>query len=206
MKKKKNKESKKNVIIAIAIIALIALLAGGTFSWWTWRSANNTAVSVTVKGMTMTLDGGGNISTKNLVPTTCSNTTYAIQRTITYKVSNSTNIAATATIQLDPTTFPSALKNANLKWKLTTSANCGGTEEASGTFSSTTQGTKMNLKSYTVAANTAATATGNTKTLYLSIWLDTGYTYQNIGDSVGDPMQDKSMTLKLAGTIAQNQS
>lgn len=207
MKKTKNKKQDKEknnlMIVIIAVSIIIALIAGGTYAYWTWVSANNTVVNITVKGMTMQLDGGGNITAKNMVPTSCANTTYAIQRTVTYSLTNPTSIASTATIQLQPTTFPSELKSSYLKWKLTTAANCGGTEVASGTFSSASTSSPMNLTTVAVPANTTTAKTG---TYYLSIWLDSSYTYTNIGDTVSDPIQDKSMTLQLAGTIAQNQS
>ena len=196
-----NKENKKVVIAIVAVVAIILLVVGGTFAWWQWNSANNTAVSFTVQGMTMTLDGGGNITAQKLVPTACTNTTYAVQRKITYSITNPTNIAATATIQLNPSTFPTQLKNAKLMWKLTTAANCGGTQVATGTFDNTTQGTKMNLTTISVPANQTTALSG---TYYLSIWLDSSYESTNIGTTVSDTIQDKSMTLQLTGTISQN--
>lgn len=202
---KKKDENRNKVIISITIVALIvALVAGGTYAWWTWVSANNTAVNITVKGMTMTLDGGGNITAQNLVPTSCTSTTYAVQRQISYSLTNPTTIASTATIQLNPSTFPTQLKNSKLMWKLTTAANCGGTQVATGTFGSTTQGRVMDLTTIAVPAGTTTPITG---TYYLSIWLDSSYTgTTNVGGEVKDTIQDKSMTLQLTGTIAQNQS
>lgn len=199
-----NNKDEKKVIISITIVALIIILvSGGTYAWWTWVSGNNTAVNITVKGMTMILDGGGDITSQNLVPTSCTSTTYAIQRKITYSLTNPTTIASTATIQLNPATFPTALRNGKLMWKLTTVANCGGSEVASGTFSSTTQGSVMDLTTIAVPANTTTAITG---TYYLSIWLDSSYTSTNTGNTVSDTIQDKTMTLKLTGTIAQNAS
>ena len=112
MKKNKN-ENRNKVIISIIIIALIiALVSSGTYAWWTWISAdeNDTAVNITVNGMTMILDGGGNITAQNLVPTSCTNTEYTIQRTITYGVTNPTDVDSTATIQLNPSTFPTMIQ------------------------------------------------------------------------------------------------
>lgn len=205
MKECKNKNENRNkVIISITIVTIIvALVAGGTYAWWTWVSGNNTAVNITVRGMTMILDGGGDISSQNLVPTSCTNTTYAIQRQITYSVTNPTTIDSTATIQLNPSTFPTQLRNSKLMWKLTTAANCAGTEIANGTFSSTTQGSVMNLTTVSVPANTTTAITG---TFYLSIWLDSSYSSTNTGNTVSDNIQDKTMNLKLTGTITQNAS
>ena len=109
--KKYKDENNKKVVISITIVTMIiALVAGGTYAWWTWVSGNNTAVNITVKGMTMILDGGGDISSKNLVPTSCTNTTYAIQRSISYSVTNPTTIDSIATIQLNPSTFPTMVQ------------------------------------------------------------------------------------------------
>lgn len=216
MKKNKRKEdNKKKIIIVITIVTLIiALVAGGTYAYWTWVSANNTAVNIKVDSPTMTLDGGGTLTVTNLVPTSCTNTTYAVQRTIKYSVTNPTSVDATATIQLKPTTFPTQLKNAKLMWKLTTGANCTGSEVASGNFGSTVLGTVMDLttkvgsvKSGTTYYVPAKTTTALTGTYYLSIWLDSTYTgTANTGSTVKDTIQNKSMTLQLTGTIAQNPS
>ena len=201
--KKKQKEKNKTTILLTIITLIIALIAGGTYAWWTWISGNNTNVNITVKGMNATLNGGGNITSKNLVPTTCTNTTYAIQRTINYSVTNPTTIDSTLTIRLNPTTFPTQLRNSKLMWKLTTAANCGGTEVATGTFSSTTQGRVMDLTTVSVPKNTTTAITG---TYYLSIWLDSSYTATNTGNTVSDTIQDKTMSLSLVGEVTQNQS
>lgn len=60
LKKKQNDEKKKNIIIAIAIIMIIALISGGTYSWFMWRSANNTLVNKKVigRGQDDTQDAG----------------------------------------------------------------------------------------------------------------------------------------------------
>ena len=223
MKKIKNKNKKKienrnKVIVSITIVTLIiAIVSGGTYAYWTWISADedDTAISITVEGMTMTLDGGGDINFGDLVPTSCDSTKYALHRTITYSVTNPTQIDATGTIQLNPSTFPTQLKNEKLMWKLTTGANCTGTEVASGNFGNTVKGTIMDLTTnvgITKADGTtyyipAETTTALTGTYYLSIWLDSTYEgTANVGNTVRDTIQDKSMTLKLTGTIAQNPS
>ncbi|MBR7041910.1 MAG: SipW-dependent-type signal peptide-containing protein, partial [Bacilli bacterium] len=61
-KKKKNNDNNKTIIAIVAVALLIALVGGGTYAYWSWRSNNNTAVSFTVSGGTMTIDGGGNIT------------------------------------------------------------------------------------------------------------------------------------------------
>lgn len=231
MKKNKKKDENKNkTIISIVIVALIiVIIASGTYAYWTWISADedDTSVSITVQGMTMILDGGGDINAENLIPTTCGNINYATHTTITYSVTNPTQIDSTATIQLKASTFPTQLKNSKLMWKLTTGANCTGTEVASGDFGSTTKGdtidltnkvgtTKEDGTTYYVPAGTTD-ATALTGTYYLSIWLDSSYTgTTNVGyddedgdgvdDDIENTIQEKGMTLQLTGTIAQNPS
>ena len=56
--KKKNNDKQKTILILTIVALIIALVAGGTYAWWTWVSGNNTNVNITVKGMTMILDGG----------------------------------------------------------------------------------------------------------------------------------------------------
>ena len=201
--KKKNKDKQKTILILTIVVLIIALVAGGTYAWWTWVSENNTNVNITVTGPNSHIDGGGNITAQNLVPTSCTNTTYTVQRTINYSVTNPTTIDSTLTIQLNPTTFPTQLRNAKLMWKLTTGANCTGEEVDSGTFSSTVQAKAMDLTTVSVPANTTTPITG---TYYLSIWLDSSYTATNTGNTVSDTIQDKTMNLSLTGTVTQNQS
>ena len=214
---KKNKKENHFIASIIIVSIIVVLVSGGTYAWWTWISADedDTIVNIIVEGMEMTLDGGGDITVTNLVPTSCNSTEYAVHRTITYTVKNPTQIDSTATIQLNPSTFPTQLKNEKLMWKITTGENCTGTEVASGNFGDTTRGTVMDLTTklgttkedgitYYVPAGTTTSLTG---TYHLSIWLDSTYEgTANVGDTVKDSIQDKSMTLKLTGTIAQNES
>ena len=213
MKKNINKNQ---FIVSVTIVAIIiALVSGATYAWWIWISADedDTLVNVSVEGMTMILDGGGDINFGNLIPTSCNNTEYALHRTITYSVINPTQIDATGTIQLKPDIFPTQLKNEKLMWKLTTGQNCTGTEVASGNFGNTTRGTIMDLTTkvgitkedgitYYIPAETTTPLTG---IYYLSIWLDSTFEgTANVGNDVKEPIQNKSMTLKVTGTIAQN--
>ena len=203
------------MVSVIIVMLIIVLVSGGTYAWWRWISADtdDTTIDITVEGMTMTLDGGGDINFEKLVPTSCDNTQYALHRTITYSVTNPTQIDATGTIQLNPSIFPTQLKNEKLMWKLTTGQNCTGTEVANGNFGDTIRETKMDLTTkvgitksdgttYYIPAKTTTPLTG---TYYLSIWLDSTYEgTANTGNTVKDIIQNKSMTLELTGTIAQN--
>ena len=54
--------------IWIGLTVLIILLVGTSFAWWYWNSTTNTDVSLTVDGVTVTFDGGQDITGVNLIP------------------------------------------------------------------------------------------------------------------------------------------
>lgn len=122
------KENKKTIILIIAIVLVIVLLGGGTFAYWQWQTAQNTNVTFTVPGgnAKMTINGGGNITTKNLAPAACTNTTYAIQRKIKVTAENDTTTTMTETIQLKINAFTKGhgsddhfnAAKANVRWAL----------------------------------------------------------------------------------------
>lgn len=203
------KKDNKNLIVSIMAVAIIIILAGGsTYAWLTWRSANNTVVNIVVSGGTYTLDGGGNITSgKNIAPTDqCNHSTYGIKRTITAKATNETTTDMTAYVQLNPSTFPTAFKNANVKWVLSTSSNDCTTASnivASGNFSNVVQGTKFTLTTFNIPAQTI---TPLTKTYYLYIWVAETYSVENVGTTVTSSIQDKSFTLQLTGEMTNNPS
>lgn len=186
----KNNDKKKIIISIIAVLLIVVLIAGGTFAWWTWTSSNNTAISFTVEGGSMTIDGGGNITGQKMVPTDECSGTYAIVRTVKVSATNQTSTSMTATVQLDLSGLPSALRTSNLKYTFSETQGCT-TGSPTGTLSGTT--TPFTLTSFSVAAG----ATVN-KTYYLYIWLDSAET--------SSATQGKSFTIKFAGTLVQNAS
>ena len=197
--KNKNEQTYKIILTIVAVLMLIVLVGGGTYAWWTWRSGTNTIVNITVSGGTYTLDGGGNITAQNLVPTDQCNGTYAIKRTITAKATNNTNTAMTATVQLNPTTFPTQLRSQYLKYTVSTTNSCTTSEIK--TFESVVQDTPFEIAEFDVPASGS-----EEKTYYLFIWLDSSYTPStpNVGTTVNDPMQNKSFTLELTGTMTND--
>lgn len=207
------KKDNRNLIISLIAVAMIIVLAGGgTYAWLTWRSANNqqTNINVTVAQPTLTVDGGGNITSGKIAPTDqCNHSTYGIKRTITVTAVNPTTTPFLATVQLDPTTFPTVYANSKLHWLLSTSSsNCTTSSNivAQGNFGSVVQGTKFALTTFTATAGTQTAAATTTKTYYLYIWLDETYSIENVGNTVTNSMQDKSFTLKATGVMTNQPS
>lgn len=157
------KENKKTIILIIAIVLVIVLLGGGTFAYWQWQTAQNTNVTFTVPGgnAKMTINGGGNITTKNLAPAACTNTTYAIQRKIKVTAENDTTTTMTETIQLKINAFTKGhgsdddfnAAKASVRWALVRSdstqhakstwgiTSCPTSQNGNGVVSETTSGT-----------------------------------------------------------------
>lgn len=189
---KDNKDKNKLILSIVAVVLVIVLIAGGTFAWWTWTSSNNTAVSFTVSGGSMTIDGGGNITAQKMVPTASCNGSYAIVKTVKVNAVNSTNTSMTAKVNLNLTNLPAALKTANMKYFISESSSDACTTPT-GTFASS--GNSKQIATFNVAAG----ATVN-KTYYLKIWL--------ANNSAGNPAseQGQSFTITYTGTLEQNAS
>lgn len=186
-----NNDKKKIIISIIAVLLIVVLIAGGTFAWWTWTSTSNTAVTFTVQGGSMTIDGGGNITAQKLVPTDqCNHSTYAIHKKVTVTATNQTATSMTATVQLDLSDVPTALRTSNLKYTFSTTDSCT-TGSPTGTLAGTT--TPFTLTTFNVAANSS-----ETKEYYLYIWLDSAET--------SSATQGKSFSITYTGTLVQNAS
>ena len=189
---KDNKDKNKLILSIVAVVLVIVLIAGGTFAWWTWNSANNTDVKFTIEGGTMTIDGGGNITAQKMVPTASCNGSYAIVKTVKVNAVNSTNTSMTAKVNLNLTNLPAALKTANMKYFISESSSAACTTPT-GTFASS--GNSMQIATFNVGAG----ATVN-KTYYLKIWL--------ANNPAGNPAseQGQSFTITYTGTLEQNAS
>ena len=73
------------IMIVTATITCLAI--GSTFAYWTWSTSSAQATSVTftvASGFNCSADGGGNITSSDveLVPAECTNSAYAIKRTV----------------------------------------------------------------------------------------------------------------------------
>ena len=169
---KKNEYNKWYLIIAI--FAVIFTFFGGSLAYWQWTTneTERTSIALTVKeDFRCDADGGGDISSgeKYLVPTDCTNSEYAIQRTLSVNTTlftNKQNVSLDLWLHIN--TINTGLKNRdNFKYAITTNPNsCTNGVVASGTFKGKTNGNDVLLldsKSYSQTSS---------ELYYLYIWLD----------------------------------
>ena len=160
----------KRMFIILIIFVIVMALVGGTLAYFSWRSASNTAVTFTVEaGFSCAADGGGNITSSQvmLAPSSCTNSTYAIKRTV--KVMPTVkNGKVYMDLWLNINKLDTGLKNSdNFNCVLSTSStSCTTGVVASGNFKGKEVGNKILLLSDKKYLSTA------TETYYLYIWLD----------------------------------
>ena len=195
----------------IGIMAFIALIVGITLAYWSWASTEQqkTLVTFTVaSGFTCSADGGGDITSSqvSLAPAACTNSMYAIQRTV--KVNTIQD--AGKTIYLDMWLHVNSISanlagTSNFKYALTTSSEgcTSGTVVSSGSFSGVAANDDIKIlsgKEYQTSATN--------DTYYLYIWLDSAETdnaTQNgtFSFSLGGTCTDQEPP-KLSDTIASS--
>ena len=160
----------RKIVAIFLILTIIFTLSGGTLAYLNWRSASNTAVTFMVEaGFSCAADGGGNITSSQvmLAPSSCTNSTYAIKRTV--KVMPTVESGKMyMDLWLNINKLDTGLKNSdNFKYVLSTSStSCTTGVVASGNFKGKTAGSTVMLleeKEYTQTA---------TETYYLYVWLD----------------------------------
>ena len=160
----------RKIVAIFLILTIIFTLSGGILAYLNWRSASNTAVTFTVEaGFSCVADGGGNIISSQvmLAPSSYTNSTYAIKRTV--KVMPTVKSGKMYMyLWLNINKLDTGLKNSdNFKYVLSTSStSCTTGVVASGNFKGKTAGSTVMLleeKEYTQTA---------TETYYLYVWLD----------------------------------
>ena len=160
----------RKIVAIFLILTIIFTLSGGTLAYLNWRSASNTAVTFMVEpSFSCAADGGGNITSSQvmLAPSSCTNSTYAIKRTV--KVMPTVKSGKMYMyLWLNINKLDTGLKNSdNFKYVLSTSStSCTTGVVASGNFKGKTAGSTVMLleeKEYTQTA---------TETYYLYVWLD----------------------------------
>ena len=183
-----NKKFLTGVIIATVIITIM----GGTLAYWNWQTSNaqKTNVTFTVgSNFSCGADGGGDITNTNyFVPTDCTNSTYAIKRTITTSITNNSSDSVYMDLWLNVNSIGSGLSNSNnFRYALTTSpSSCSTGLVSQGTFHGKTQGDKVDLLSGVTSGST----------YYLYVWLDAA-------ETSSDTM-NQSVSLSLGGSCTNN--
>ena len=187
-----NKNEYNKWYLVITIFAIIFTFFGGSLAYWQWTTneTERTSIALTVKeDFRCDADGGGDISNneKYLVPTDCTNTDYAIQRTVTVKPTLFTNqLGVNLDLWLNVNNIGDGLKNSNnFKYALTkSSTSCTSKVVSSGTFKGKTNGSKVTLleRGYNETIE---------ETYYLYIWLDKAET--------STATMDQEFSLSLGG-------
>ena len=210
-----NKEKKIAIILTIA--AIVITIIGSTFAYWSWQTntAQQTAVTFTVQsGFSCSADGGGNITSgeKYLAPAACTNTTYAIKRTVTVSPTiTQSGKQISLDLWLKVNQIGSGLAaSQNMKYALTTSpTNCTTGVVAQGNFNGATTNTEKTL------LHEKAYSSTTTDTYYLWIWLDAAETdsaTQNqtfnieLGGSCTDEMPNYVYTVNTSGNVTIGQA
>lgn len=226
------KDRNKLIIAIIAVLAIIVLVGGATFAYWTWRTDTNQQTVVSFKienpqaGLYANLEGNGTTEVSALAPAACDNTEHAVMKRVDIKYLNKTVQDATITATLSVSDLnlrssdyiPTTAQLQNLKYALTTTDDLCTTDVAtdldnnqiSGDFSDITfndegEHTNLPLKLFDVTFNAPGNMTKEeTQTYYLWIYLSSDYEYENIGNTISDPMQELEFTTQWSGEIAQN--
>ena len=118
----------KRIIIILAVAGVVAIILGTTFAFWRWQStsAQNTSITFTTgANFSCSADGGGNIANRDyFAPTDCTNSTYAVQRTITTNITNNSSDEVYLSMWLNVNEIDEYLGDTeNFKYALTTSQN-----------------------------------------------------------------------------------
>ncbi len=190
-------KNKKILLIIIFISVLVIAITGATFAYWSWSTSNaqKTEVTFTVaSGFSCSADGGGNITSSNvqLVPASCTNSTYAIKRTVTVSPTINIDGGIYMDLWLKVNSIGSGLANSqNFKYALTTSSsNCTTGVVAQGNFNGATTNTQK-----TLLHNKAYSQT-TTETYYLWIWLDAAETSTST--------QNQTFSMELGGVCTNS--
>ena len=160
-------EKHKVIGTVIGVLAFIALIAGITYAWYTWQSADNTNISFTVGGVDVTFDAGADITSSKLRPVSTKEygveNDYAIEKTITA----SSPVTAYLNLYLTLETLPNGLKHESFIWEIYKD----NTLVSKGNFKKANQGDKIRIASSQKIEST-------TSTYKLYIWID-GANYAN---------------------------
>ena len=118
MKNKFNKFiQSKSLLITLVILLIILVIATGTYAWLTWKSTNNTSLTMTIGKMAdVTFTSGNDISINTLAPVF----NYTDGEKTTFSINNrdTTGASLDYNIKLNITSIASELKSSDLKYVL----------------------------------------------------------------------------------------
>ena len=191
-------EKKTKALIILSAFVLIFTIIGGTLAYFQWISSNEQKTNVifmVASTFSCSADGGGSLTSNDieLAPAACTNTTYAIKRTITV---HPTITQANTNVYLDMWLKVNSISSnlsasQNFKYALTTSSsNCTTDVVTQGNFWLAEANTKRMLlydKMYTSTT---------TETYYLWIWLDNAETNSDT--------MNQSFNIELGGNCTDN--
>lgn len=117
----KNKINKfihsKYLLISLVILLILLVMATGTYAWFTWRSTNNTSLTMNIGKLTdVTFNSGNDISTSTLAPVY--NYTDGEKTTFSINNKDTTGASLDYNIKLNITSIASELKSSDLKYVL----------------------------------------------------------------------------------------
>ena len=192
-------KSQRTFLITLGIATIVVALIGATFAYWSWEttSGQRTAVSFTIgNGFSCSADGGGNITSSDvmLAPSTCTNETYAIKRTVKVNTTQNAGKKIYLDMNLKVNSIGTGLAGTtNFKYALTTGSNsCTDGVVKTGNFSGATTNTEKPLLS-----NKEYTTTTSNDTYYLWIWLDAAET--------SSATQNQTFNISLSGTCTDEE-
>ena len=113
-------KEKKYMIIGIFILMITLVGSVGTYAWFTWKSTNNTSLTMTIgKLADVIFTSGNNISTSTLSPVY----NYTDGEVTTFSINNkdTTGTIVDYAVKLNITSIATELKNTSLKYVLLTS-------------------------------------------------------------------------------------
>ena len=177
----------RKVISILIVLGVIFTILGATLAYWSWSSTNAQKTNVTFTigaNFSCSANGGGNITNTNyFVPTTCTNSTYAIKREITTSITNNSGEPVYMDMWLNINSIGTGLsQSSNFKYALTTSnSSCTTGVVSEGTFQGKVANDKIQLLNQVTTAST----------YYLYIWLDAAETSSST--------MNQSVSLSLGG-------
>lgn len=117
----KNKINKfihsKYLLISLIVLLILLVMATGTYAWFTWRSTNNTSLTMNIGKLTdVTFNSGNDISTSTLAPVY--NYTDGEKTTFSINNKDTSGTILNYSVKLNIISIASELKSADLKYVL----------------------------------------------------------------------------------------